>query len=83
MESKAAKTVLKGLRRLWRLVLRNSFMAVNVLWLLAPKSRPARRERQVTTRTPEFPAPGEASARKDDGQPVPGSRADRRRHGKA
>ncbi|CAI5714338.1 unnamed protein product [Hyaloperonospora brassicae] len=36
VESKAAKTVLKGLRRLWRLVLRNSFMAVNVLWLLAP-----------------------------------------------
>lgn len=30
------KTTLKLLRRLWRFVLRNSFMAVNVLWLLAP-----------------------------------------------
>lgn len=35
-DSKTVKTVLKYLRRLWRFVLRNSFMAVNVLWLLAP-----------------------------------------------
>ncbi|KAH7476942.1 hypothetical protein PRIC2_000815 [Phytophthora ramorum] len=35
-DSKAVKTVPKWLRRLWRFVLRNSFMAVNVLWLLAP-----------------------------------------------
>jgi hypothetical protein len=34
--SKAVKIVLKYLRRMWRFVLRNSFMAVNVLWLLAP-----------------------------------------------
>ncbi|KAG6613580.1 SUN domain-containing protein 2 [Phytophthora cinnamomi] len=34
--SKIVKTTLKLLRRLWRFVLRNSFMAVNVLWLLAP-----------------------------------------------
>ncbi|KAG7381750.1 hypothetical protein PHYPSEUDO_005692 [Phytophthora pseudosyringae] len=34
--AKAVKTLLKYLRRLWRFVLRNSFMAVNVLWLLAP-----------------------------------------------
>ncbi|GMF13465.1 unnamed protein product [Phytophthora lilii] len=35
-DSKIVKTTLKYLRRLWRFVLRNSFMAVNVLWLLAP-----------------------------------------------
>ncbi|OWZ18941.1 hypothetical protein PHMEG_0006890 [Phytophthora megakarya] len=34
--SKLVKTGLKYLRRLWRFILRNSFMAVNVLWLLAP-----------------------------------------------
>ncbi|CAH0517194.1 unnamed protein product [Peronospora belbahrii] len=32
----AMKMVLKYMRRLWRFMLRNSFMAVNVLWLLAP-----------------------------------------------
>ncbi|ETP47644.1 hypothetical protein F442_06428 [Phytophthora nicotianae P10297] len=35
-ESKVVKTISKYLRRFWRFVLRNSFMAVNVLWLLAP-----------------------------------------------
>ncbi|KAG6976151.1 hypothetical protein JG688_00001645 [Phytophthora aleatoria] len=34
--SKAVKAMSKYLRRLWRFMLRNSFMAVNVLWLLAP-----------------------------------------------
>ncbi|CAI5703503.1 unnamed protein product [Peronospora effusa] len=36
MDLKAVKKLLKYLRRLWRFILRNSFMAVNVLWLLAP-----------------------------------------------
>ncbi|RLN62487.1 hypothetical protein BBP00_00004744 [Phytophthora kernoviae] len=36
VNSPVVKTILKYLRRLWRFVLRNSFMAVNVLWLLAP-----------------------------------------------
>ncbi|KAF4041969.1 Sad1 / UNC-like C-terminal [Phytophthora infestans] len=35
-DSKAMKTISKYLRRFWRFMLRNSFMAVNVLWLLAP-----------------------------------------------
>ncbi|KAG1685264.1 hypothetical protein DVH05_009632 [Phytophthora capsici] len=35
-DSKVMKQGQKYLRRLWRFVLRNSFMAVNVLWLLAP-----------------------------------------------
>ncbi|RLN88018.1 hypothetical protein BBJ28_00003869 [Nothophytophthora sp. Chile5] len=34
--STVVKTLLRYLRRLWRFILRNSFMAVNVLWLLAP-----------------------------------------------
>ncbi|KAG2788853.1 hypothetical protein PC129_g3998 [Phytophthora cactorum] len=34
--SEAVKAMSKYLRRLWRFMLRNSFMAVNVLWLLAP-----------------------------------------------
>ncbi|GMF44586.1 unnamed protein product [Phytophthora fragariaefolia] len=36
ISSKVVKATLKFLRKLWRFVLRNSFMAVNVLWLLAP-----------------------------------------------
>ncbi|KAL3671833.1 hypothetical protein V7S43_002502 [Phytophthora oleae] len=35
-DSKVVKQLQKYLRRMWRFVLRNSFMAVNVLWLLAP-----------------------------------------------
>lgn len=75
---------------MWIVVMMLSLLAVAVLlavWLLPAVRRSRgepRHDEDVLDRSDahDFPAVGEPSPHKEDGRPVPGSRDDRRSHGK-